>query len=404
MASQSLYHIFTDILINLNCRGGKIANMKTSLVIAVLVFVCCTLGQALLWGDDGGGKKQKIRDCKWVAWSGSKCFHIGNGVYKIKQTRRKIPAKNGGAACKGSNKREIDCTPVEYTASAFFDSFTAGTDDGSTVRRTGTNLVKRPDGKVTCQENSHTDPSGTLRMMGKTCGSSRKRRETGERVKRSNPILSDKHRDVLFLVDESGSVNENNFKREMKMAKALTEKLCGSIAVGKHTTRVGVMTFDKENHVHLGFDELFERHQVLNHMKDITYNSKTAGRTCLTDALDYSLKSVIVPGRGARNKVPGTERVVVLITDGCANCRNQNSLPNALNKMRIKFEKEKIPFITFFIGSNTNCVRIMAGLADGSRCYQVFRATTWQEFDAMIEHIEKRDCMDGWEIGPSCPA
>lgn len=327
-----------------------------------------------------------------------------------------IPAKNGGKNCTGDSDEYLPCTELEYIATTFLTTVAAASpedeegDDLPPQKRKPTGSSTAP-GEVTCVR-PHVDTHGNVRMAGKPCPIRRTKREVevfdaikvaNSRVKRN--VASTKNRDILFLIDESKSVGSSRFPKFLRLVKAITNSLCGSIRIKKDLTRVGILTFDRTQHPQMDFDDYFQRAQMIDHMDtNVNYTDETSGETCLVDALSYVRDEMFVSKRGARVGITDTERVVILMTDGCTNCRDQGDLSTVLLQMRQQFTRDRIPVITFYVGSDSNCVRIMSGLADGSRCYQVFRAMDFDELDAISAAIERNECMDAWKFEPSCAA
>ncbi|XP_077971376.1 uncharacterized protein LOC144425714 [Styela clava] len=276
----------------------------------------------------------KKRNCKWSEWQGAKCIKIGVKSLRIRQTRVKFPAKNGGKDCTGPSSRYISCNEVQYTAQGLFDAVATASPAGRSSQpgfRTSIDAMVLRQPTILAYNPCATPfygASGTLRMGGKCVKVRRRRRRadgyieiveepapaqfsSNTRVKRE--ILSTANRDILFLIDESGSIKEKNFKKEIRLAKTLTSKFCGNIDVGKKKTRVAIMTFNQKQTPHLNFDKYFDKPSIVKTMDKIKYKG---GGTCIVDALEFVRKDMITPARGARNFEPGTERLVVFMTDG----------------------------------------------------------------------------------------
>nr|XP_039264353.1 complement factor H-like isoform X3 [Styela clava] len=368
---------------------------------------CKTSGGGFLWSN----RKKEPRDCKWRAWQGRKCTRRIDGKLRIKQTRRKLDALRGGKACVGPAERELECSEAQHVVSTFMATFGEfGIRKRS--RKPNTPLCSTP----------YRDSKGSIRMIGRKCDSSgRKKRQISEEFQEKYEYEAEvidevteeidyeyeddglRYRDVIFVIDESASIQRKFFEKEVQLASTLITKLCQDITVGKDKTRVALMSFDKENHLHITFDQHFERSSLLDEMSRIQYNETTHGATCLISALDYADTKMFTAAAGSRPPSIGVERLVILITDGCANCGDKSGVTEKLNEIYQQLSDNHISIFSFVIGSNNECIENLSALADGNHCYNTFKLSTWRELDEAIKSIEEHECIEEWSVLPeSC--
>lgn len=258
-------------------------------------------------------------------------------------------------------------------------------------------------GEHECVRENFEDTSQMVRMIGRRI--SMQLRQKRQADTQTGPPKT--KRDILFIIDESGSVGNTNFKRFKRLIQAIIKTFCGDIDIGEQKTRVAVHSFDAKQHLHMTFKEYFSKAQVLTGIDGVAYDYTTDGATCLIEGLQYSRESLFTPERGARMQKPDTEQLLVLLSDGCANCKPASQRPRLLNEVAKKLSQQGIAILTFFVAahssSSSSCVDKMVALIDGSHCYQTFRAYSWDEVDVFADTIEAAGCSDGWKLTAPCP-
>jgi len=126
-----------------------------------------------------------------------------------------------------------------------------------------------------------------------------------------------KPRDVLFLVDMSGSLSEEQFARTMSALAELVGKICGGVGSQPQQNRVAVVTFDHRVRLDFKFDVHFTLQEVQKAIRGI---KPMRGATCTGDALKFAAEQLYGdPSSGARPHGKSVKDVLVL-TDGLSNC------------------------------------------------------------------------------------
>ena len=122
--------------------------------------------------------------------------------------------------------------------------------------------------------------------------------------------------DLLFLLDESGSVGRTNHELALEFMKSVVS----FYDISDDGTRVAVVSFSSGAGVEFYFDEHSKLRQVQKAINKIGYSG---GYTHTALALELAAELFNDPSySGARPASAGIPRVVVLITDGRSNTYN----------------------------------------------------------------------------------
>ncbi|XP_061186540.1 hemicentin-1-like [Saccostrea echinata] len=119
--------------------------------------------------------------------------------------------------------------------------------------------------------------------------------------------------DIVFLLDESGSIGSLNFER----IKTFVSSVVGHFKVGNNSNQFSVVNFASSSR------EIFplnRYHTVSGLQSAITSISFNSGGTSIGSALDYARMYSFNSSSGARND---SAKIVVLITDGQSSLSNQ---------------------------------------------------------------------------------
>jgi len=116
--------------------------------------------------------------------------------------------------------------------------------------------------------------------------------------------------DIIFVLDESGSVRSANFD----LMKAFVSQLVGTLDVSSTGTRIGLITY--ASYVDTGADQQFnliDHSTVLAVQDAIAKLVYSSGGTNTAVALDYVAANMLTSAAGDRADVPN---VVIVLTDG----------------------------------------------------------------------------------------
>ncbi|XP_062568078.1 collagen alpha-1(XII) chain-like [Saccostrea cucullata] len=142
--------------------------------------------------------------------------------------------------------------------------------------------------------------------------------------------------DVVFLLDSSGSVGSENFKKILNFTKAIVSRF----TVGPHNTLVGIETFASTVHHQFALDANKNMATLLTAVDNVPYQT---GGTNIEAALKYVNDYSFKPG-GRRN----AEKILILITDG------QTYSPNGTAIQAKSLRKTNIKVFCIGIGHSIN--------------------------------------------------
>jgi len=129
--------------------------------------------------------------------------------------------------------------------------------------------------------------------------------------------------DVIFVLDDSGSIHEENFN----LSKTFLSRLVARLNIGSGRTRVGVVKYSARVNAHICLNSHSSVASLQSAILALNYTRGISTNTYL--ALSYVRTTILTPECGDRSKVPN---VVVVLTDGhSSNRRNtQVSMLNLL--------------------------------------------------------------------------
>ena len=112
--------------------------------------------------------------------------------------------------------------------------------------------------------------------------------------------------DIVFVVDESGSIGSTNFD----LVKSFLSQLVGRLDIDSGNTRVGLVTYS----TNVGTSFNFNAHSSVAAVQSaITSLSYSSGSTNTAAALAYVRQMMLTSSAGDRSDVANT---VVVLTDG----------------------------------------------------------------------------------------
>ncbi|XP_062607614.1 integrin alpha-2-like [Saccostrea cucullata] len=143
--------------------------------------------------------------------------------------------------------------------------------------------------------------------------------------------------DLVFLVDQSGSVGSDNFE----MLKDYIFKTIQFLNIGPHSDQVGVVTYATLPQLEFTLNTYPHQLSLLKAVQNISYNHP--GLTMTASGLQFVRENLFNVTNGDR---PGHPNVLVLLTDG----RPMNSIHATLEAEKLKNQSVEI----FVIGISKN--------------------------------------------------
>lgn len=110
----------------------------------------------------------------------------------------------------------------------------------------------------------------------------------------------------MFIVDESGSIGEENFR----LTRNFLRSVISSLETGPFNIRVGIVTYNDVPTAHISLNSFRDKADILQFISFLPYRQggKNTGA-----ALHFTLKNIFTEKKGSRKDVP---KVAVVITDG----------------------------------------------------------------------------------------
>jgi len=117
--------------------------------------------------------------------------------------------------------------------------------------------------------------------------------------------------DLVFVLDESGSIGSTNFQ----LVKSFLSQLVSRLDIDSGNTRVGLVTYATR----VGFTFNLSAHSSVSSVQAAISSMQYSGGGTDTDAaLAYVRTSMLRPAAGDRGDVPN---IIAVITDGNSNNR-----------------------------------------------------------------------------------
>ena len=112
--------------------------------------------------------------------------------------------------------------------------------------------------------------------------------------------------DIVFLIDESGSVGFKNFLK----IKQFVIDVVASLKIGENNVRVGVVTFSSYTFIKFHLNKYFDKQRMINAINNIGY---FGGNTNTHKALRILRYTAFTKRNGDRIGVPN---IAIVVTDG----------------------------------------------------------------------------------------
>lgn len=173
--------------------------------------------------------------------------------------------------------------------------------------------------------------------------------------------------DIVFLLDQSQSIEESNIEGEVpnwEMLIAFTQAVVDDFVIGENDTRVAAVLFGNIAQIQFTLDEYYTADEIKDALEDLVYKPEN---TNTTGGIWVTRNDVLTEGAGARNDVSD---VIVMVTDGKPN-RDVDLLPDEITKLR----EQNIRLIVIGIGeANESFLETLVESEDDSFYLEYFAA------------------------------
>lgn len=110
----------------------------------------------------------------------------------------------------------------------------------------------------------------------------------------------------MFIVDESGSIGEENFR----LIRNFLRSVISSLETGPFKIRVGIVTYNNVSTAHISLNSFRDKADILQFISFLPYRQ---GDRHTGAALHFTLKNIFTEKKGSREDFP---KVAVVITNG----------------------------------------------------------------------------------------
>lgn len=203
-------------------------------------------------------------------------------------------------------------------------------------------------------------------------------------------LLTDCGIDLVFLIDQSGSINFNdpgNWNRSKDFIASLVSRL----TFGPSDARVGLVRFSDSAQNDFFLNDFLDKQTAIDRIQALPYQG---GVTNTAEALRIAREQQFTAANGDRVTVPN---VIIILTDG------QSTSTNTLAEATIT-KDEGISIFTIGVGTLVS----VQELRDMSSAPQQegetwFRSTTFQALPALTSRIVQQSCIVGQGKGKIPP-
>eukprot|EP00128_Syssomonas_multiformis_P015405 Colp12_sorted_trinity150504_noHs@12758 len=136
-----------------------------------------------------------------------------------------------------------------------------------------------------------------------------KRRAEADIIAASNQACTN-NIDVVFVIDESGSIGDENFARVKDFVYSIVNSFG---AIGPTGTQVGLVTYSDKIGTTINLNTYGSKDTLLAAIQGLSYSR---GGTGTGAAIQYSINNIYQEAKGLRSETSGVPRVMVVVTDG----------------------------------------------------------------------------------------
>ena len=197
-------------------------------------------------------------------------------------------------------------------------------------------------------------------------------------------------RDIVIIVDSSGSVNNSEFTSALNDLSELIPLLCGyqpGIITQCQAYRLAMITYGNSPRLTFDLDDNLSRHtNQINVQNDIkTKPYYTNGATATGDALKFAWDRVLQESHGMR---PNSKKTILLLTDGHYNRGTHNPI-NVAEDLFQAFN-DQLSIVALGIGNNIDYQELI----DITKHYNpanplVFFTETFYSLHDIVEEIKR---------------
>ncbi|ELT89682.1 hypothetical protein CAPTEDRAFT_104247, partial [Capitella teleta] len=180
--------------------------------------------------------------------------------------------------------------------------------------------------------------------------------------------------DIVFIVDSSGSIQEENFNR----MKSFLSGLAGELDIDKGVIRFGVLQFSTDVELEFNMNDYTARADIQSHIQGMPY---IRGTTNTAEAIKYADTTMFTKNNGDRSTA---ENIIVVMTDGGSN----DKLATFSEATKAK---TRATLITMGLGNWVDTFELKA-LASDSYKQNLILVERWNQLDSFIDVLRDMLC------------
>ena len=181
--------------------------------------------------------------------------------------------------------------------------------------------------------------------------------------------------DLIFILDSSTSVTEENFVRMLQFCK----DIINSAEIDSGRVRVGAIVYSSSPEIQFNLQSFSKRSDIFDAIDEMQHMS---GDTNTADAIRLARKQMFTPDNGER---PDADNVIMLLTDGTSSIYKQNTISEA------KFAQSEGIHI-FTIGIGLSNIREIEHIASDPWQENSFYIADFEELTDLAESLYFPEC------------
>jgi len=181
------------------------------------------------------------------------------------------------------------------------------------------------------------------------------------------------HKDIVFVVDDSGSVGAANFRHMLDFVS----QIVSNITIGNNGAHVAVVAFSSKPQLEWYLNTHNTKPELLSAISHVPYHS---GGTRTDLALDAVMIGILNHQHGDR---PNVDNAVVVITDGKSN------LPSLTVREANRLRQYSLDVVSIGVGSGFDLHELNAIATDR---HHVFSSPTYQQLQSLGSKITNIIC------------
>jgi hypothetical protein len=191
------------------------------------------------------------------------------------------------------------------------------------------------------------------------------------------PDVCESNIDMVFVMDQSGSIGKNNHQLALQFLKKVVE----FYTVGPNLTQIGLVTYSTNARVRFDLNDFHTKKDILDRISNIRY---PGGWTATALGL-FQAGVILNPTqkRGARPIEDGIPRVVVLLTDGRSNLLPIDEAATSLHDFGVQ---------VYTVGIGNIFLPELKFIASDPDPYHVFLLDSFTDAEGFVDLLSIETC------------